>query len=285
MNKEFSEKKKQIDQALIQLSKEAFAQTHPFFEPFQYTLTAPGKRIRGVLTLVFCERLKVPVKQAMPFALALEMIHSYSLVHDDMPEMDNDDFRRGMPTCHKKFGAGTALLVGDGILNFSMEYLLQQRNQYDPQSFLNALDVIYRAAGMCGMLLGQMLDKNGEQHQLSYDELLELHRCKTGALLEAPILIAGALSGSHQPNFEEYCRHIGLAFQIKDDLLDVEGDQALLGKSIGKDFAENKSTFITILGIESAKAALQQELAAAKIAAGEDDFLCWLADYIGERQK
>jgi len=285
MNPEFLLSKEKIDRALAQLMENAIDSKNPLKEGMVYAVTAPGKRIRGVLTLAFCQRLGVTEAQAMPFALALEMIHAYSLVHDDMPEMDNDDYRRGLPTCHKKFGAGTALLIGDGILNFSMEYLLQQREGYEEKSFLDALDVLYGSAGIRGMLLGQMLDKNGEQRKLTKSELLELHRCKTGALLEAPIRIAQCLSGRSYPTYQQYCRHIGLAFQIKDDLLDVEGTTAELGKSIGKDLAENKSTFITVLGVDEARNALKVELDAAICAANDDPFFVWLANYIGSRQK
>ncbi len=285
MNAEYLTKKKQLDQLLESVVQRALPQDNHLGEVMAYGISAPGKRIRGVLTMAFCDRLSVPVEQALPFAVALEMIHAYSLVHDDMPEMDNDDYRRGMLTCHKKYGPDMALLAGDGILNFSMEYLLSNRNLYQPERFLNALEVLYKAAGVQGMLHGQVLDKIGESCPLTLDELLKLHRRKTGELLLAPIKIALALSGKKNESYVNYCEHIGLAFQIKDDLLDVEGSSEILGKTVGKDSAEHKSTFVSILGLEAAKDYLSEELNAAVNSAGNDDFLLWLADYIGKREK
>lgn len=285
MKNEYLKLKEQVDSAIEQmLSAPKLSQSY-LGEPIKYAVSAPGKRIRGVLTLAFCERLSVPKEQALPFAVALEMIHAYSLVHDDLPEMDNDDFRRGLPTCHKKFDHATALLAGDGILNYAIEFLLMQRDLYQTESFLNALNVLFSASGIYGMLNGQAIDKIGENRQLSLDELLELHRMKTGALLLAPIQIAEALSNTKKENYVNYCKCIGLAFQIRDDILDVEGDLTTLGKSVGKDVAENKSTFTSILGISEAKRYLEQELECAKSAVSGDLFLLWLAEYIGARNK
>ena len=285
MNKEFLQYKSLLDDQLNNLMKQSLPAENPLREGMEYSISAAGKRIRGVLTMVFCKRLGVSEEQALPFAVALELIHAYSLVHDDMPEMDNDDFRRGLPTCHKKFGVSTALLVGDGILNFSMEYLLNHRKNYDAERFLDAMNVLYNAAGVQGMLLGQMLDKEGEQRLLTEAELLELHRRKTGALLSAPVFIAQALAGATNESYVNYCKSIGLAFQIKDDLLDLEGSAEILGKETGKDLEEHKSTFITILGVDQTKKALKKEIDAATACAGSDEFLLWLAQYIANRQK
>ena len=254
------------------------------FEAVEYALSTPGKRVRGVLTLHFCKLLGVPQEQAIPFAVSLEMIHAYSLVHDDLPEMDNDDFRRGAPTCHKKFGEAYALLAGDAILNYSMEFLLLHRQKYDSARFLDAQECLYRAAGAQGMLDGQAIDVWGETQKLSLEQLLELHSKKTGALLLAPIEIALALSSKENEGYYEYSKRIGLAFQIKDDILDLEGDSDLLGKETGKDLQGNKSTFISILGLNKAKNYLEAEISAAKSAANAEPFLLWLADYIANRQ-
>lgn len=285
MNAEYLSKKELLDRGLERIVQEELAPENPLASVMAYGISTPGKRIRGVLTLAFCERLAVPQEQAMPFALALELIHAYSLVHDDMPEMDNDDYRRGMLTCHKKHGAAMALLAGDGILNFSLEYLLSNRKLYQPDRFMNALEVLYRSAGAQGMLCGQAQDKIGESRILSLDELLSLHRNKTGALLLAPILLAECLADQKNENYVNFCKHIGLAFQIKDDILDVEGSSAALGKETGKDSLEHKSTFVSILGLEEAKEYLRKELSAAAAAAEHDEFLLWLAHYIGEREK
>lgn len=283
MKSEFFEIKKRVDDAIESAFSEKVLGESRLIEPMKYAVLAPGKRIRGVLTLSFCERLSVPEEQAMPFAVALEMIHAYSLVHDDLPEMDDDDFRRGLPTCHTKFDHATALLAGDGILNYAVEFLLSQKSKYQPEFFLNAMSVLFSASGALGMLNGQAIDKMGESRNLTFDELLELHRMKTGALLLAPILIAEALSNKKAENYVNYCRRIGLAFQIRDDILDVEGNTQVLGKEVGKDALENKSTFTSILGVPEAKKYLEQELELAKCAVQDDPFLLWIAEYIGAR--
>ncbi len=285
MNNQYLALKNKLDDLLEHLIADELGGEHPLCDAMSYSVSSPGKRIRGVLTLFFCERLGVAEELAMPFAAALELIHAYSLVHDDMPEMDNDDYRRGNLTCHKKYGADMALLAGDGILNFSMEYLLSKRMAYQPECFMNALEVLYHAAGVRGMLYGQVLDKNGEKCALSLEELLLLHRKKTGALLMAPIKIAEALAATESENYVNYCKHIGLAFQIKDDLLDAEGSTEILGKETGKDLEENKSTFVTLLGLDKSKEYLQKELDGAIKAAEKEPFLLWLAGYIGSREK
>lgn len=285
MKSEFLELKKRVDDAIQSVFSNKELNNSRLIEPMKYAVLAPGKRIRGVLTLAFCKRLSVSEELAMPFAVALEMIHAYSLVHDDLPEMDNDDFRRGLPTCHKKFGHATALLAGDGILNYAIEYLLLHKEKYSAKPFLNALNVLFSASGICGMLNGQAIDKLGENRALTFEELLELHRMKTGALLLAPIRIAEALSNKQAENYVNYSQRIGLAFQIKDDILDVEGNTQILGKEVGKDASENKSTFTSILGLSEAKEYLEQELELAKRAVDDDPFLLWIADYIGSRDK
>jgi geranylgeranyl diphosphate synthase type II len=284
MNKKYKEYKSLVDAALNLAINEAAIVDSKLYDAIKYALSTPGKRIRGVLTLHFCNRLGVDASKAIPFAVALEMIHAYSLVHDDLPEMDNDDFRRGAPTCHKKYGTAFALLAGDAILNYSLEYLLERRSLYSADLFLNAVEQLYNASGAKGMLDGQAIDILGESTKLTMDQLLELHSKKTGALLLAPIKIAEALSGTEQKNLCEYAKKIGLAFQIKDDILDVEGNADTLGKETGKDLQENKSTFITILGIKEAKEYLEKEIGIAKSMVKGDLFLEWIADYIANRQ-
>lgn len=283
MKNEFLAKKQLVDASINEMIKAIPFKDSNLFEPIEYVLTASGKRIRGVLTLLFCERLGVPQEQAMPFAAALEAIHAYSLVHDDLPEMDNDDYRRGIPTCHKKYGHAMALLAGDGILNFSIEYLLSKRKLYQSDRLNEALLALFSASGGNGMLGGQTIDKLGETRKLSLDELLELHRKKTGALLLAPIQIAQSLSGIENENYVNYSKNIGLAFQIQDDILDVEGSDEKMGKTLGKDFDSNKTTFVSLLGIDEAKEYLAHELNSAKKYASEDPMLYWIAEYIGKR--
>ncbi len=285
-NKEFEALRRMLDAELKQAVSLVLPDPeNPIAEPMKYGLTTGGKRIRGALTVIFCDRLGVPRSQSVPFAVALEMIHAYSLVHDDMPEMDNDDFRRGMPSCHKKFGSAMALLAGDAILNGAMEYLLRFQERYHSDQFITALSELFRASGGNGMLGGQALDMMSENKTLNLEELSELHRLKTGALLLVPSKIAGALSKKDASRYDSYCKHIGLAFQIKDDLLDVEGDPALLGKETGKDRQEHKSTFVSLLGCERAKIYLQNEIKSALNYAADDAFLVWLAEYIMTREK
>lgn len=285
MHEEYLQYKQRLDLLLNDVISEQLKEENQLYRFMEYGISTPGKRLRGALLLSFCARLGVSQKQAEPFALALEMIHAYSLVHDDMPEMDNDSFRRGQPTCHKKFGPAFALLAGDGILNFTIEYLLEHRDLYSADRFMDALDVLYSAAGGRGMLGGQVLDKLGEAKKLSLEELICLHNHKTGALLLAPATVALALAGKENENYVNYCKHLGLAFQIADDLLDVEGDQAILGKEIGKDLKDHKSTFVTLLGVAGARGYLEKEIEAARKAAGEDELLRWIADFTASRNK
>ncbi len=285
MNEEYLAYKARLDFLLNEAISKEQKDENPLYEAMDYGLSTPGKRIRGALLLAFCERLSVPKEEAEPFAVALEMIHAYSLVHDDMPEMDNDSYRRGMPTCHKKFGSAFALLAGDGILNYAMEYLLAHRAIYKAELFMNALEALFEASGCKGMLGGQAEDKIGEEKELNLSELLSLHRHKTGALLEAPAKIALALANCPKNDFLIYCRHLGLAFQIKDDLLDVEGVAEELGKETGKDEMEQKSTFVSLLGVDGARSYLNDEIDAALAVAGEDLLLCWLASYTANRNK
>ena len=285
MNSEYLNAKERLDFLLKNLISEEQKKSNPIYDAVCYGLETPGKRIRGALLLAFCRRLSVADHLAEPFAVALEMIHAYSLVHDDMPEMDNDEFRRGLPTCHKKFGSAFALLAGDGILNYAVEHLLEHSDDYRAEHFLEAMKALFEAAGCKGMLGGQAEDKMGEGKKLKLAQLLSLHRHKTGALLEAPAKIALALAGKEKNEYLEYCRHLGLAFQIKDDLLDIEGNAAVLGKQTGKDCDENKSTFVTLFGVEGAREYLNKEIDAAIASAEEDDFLVWLANYTAKREK
>lgn len=281
----FRNYKEIVDAELAKVITERDLVENPIFEVMRYGILTPGKRLRGVLTLYFCERAGVPQSLALPFSVSLEMIHAYSLVHDDMPEMDNDAYRRGALTCHKKFGSAAALLAGDGLLNAAVEYLLRFRLSYAPDRFLNAMDALMHAAGAHGMLGGQILDMKSERQAPDLNGLLELQHKKTGALLQCPARIADALSGEERENAVLYCRSLGLAFQIKDDLLDIDGDPGILGKETRRDAAENKTTFITVLGYEKAKEYLQNELDKAKKYAGQDPFLLWIADYVGKRKK
>ena len=233
-----------------------------------YSLMAGGKRIRPVLMLAVSDMLSLSADTTMPFAAAIEMIHTYSLIHDDLPCMDNDDTRRGMPTCHVKYPEAIALLAGDALLNRAYEIMLEACCDGDPRK-VKAASFMARMAGAKGMIGGQTLDLLSEGKKIPADVLMDLHRKKTGCLLTAPLIIPLYLcsQGKEEAIIEEQlmeiARHIGLGFQIKDDILDVTSTKDVLGKSIGKDAAEDKSTFVTLYGLQKAREMLQNETESA----------------------
>ena len=262
-----------------------------------YSLTAGGKRIRPVLMLAAADMLQVARERVMPFALAIEMIHTYSLIHDDLPCMDNDDTRRGMPTCHVRYSEPIALLAGDALLNRAYEVMFEacadgDRNKTKAASFLASM------AGARGMIGGQTLDILSEGKNISEEALKTLHRKKTGCLLTAPVMIPVFLADNSldkdflAAKMKEFAAHIGLAFQIKDDILDVTSTREMLGKSTGKDAAENKSTFVTLYGLEKAGELLEQEsslafdaLARIREAGYDTAFLEDMNRYLLKREK
>ena len=224
-----------------------------------YSLLAGGKRIRPVLLMATAEMLGRQSNDLLPFACALEMIHTYSLIHDDLPCMDDDDLRRGRPTCHIVYGEAIAVLAGDYLLNKAYETLLAAINLKRPAS-LEAARLIARAAGGHGMIGGQVLDLAAEKRQLKADELQSLHLKKTGALIVAPVEAAAVLAGALptvRQTLVRYAQAIGLAFQIRDDILDVTASQPELGKSTGKDERDGKSTYVSLFGLEQAEKLLE----------------------------
>ena len=234
----------------------------------RYSLMVGGKRIRPVLMLMISDMLCADREVILPFAAALEMIHTYSLIHDDLPRMDNDDLRRGMPTCHVRYGEATALLAGDLLLNSAFEIILEQAINYGAPAAL-AGRFIAKSAGGTGMIGGQSLDISSYSGTVTLDRLEEIQRKKTGALLTAAILTPFFTSEKHNANQDlcvaltEYASHLGLSFQIKDDILDVESSPEVLGKSIGKDAATDKATFVTVYGLDGSKNRLSQEFDSA----------------------
>lgn len=227
-------------------------------ESMRYSLLAGGKRIRPVLLLACCDMLGGEVEQALVPAAALEMIHTYSLIHDDLPGMDDDDYRRGRPTNHKVYGVGHAILAGDGLLNYAYECLLANAAAY-PQNLsghVYAAKEIAARAGVSGMIAGQSIDLLSEHMAPDADRLAYIHTHKTADLLTAPLLAAAYISGAGEQEIEALRRFgfcVGLAFQIDDDLLDVEGDAALLGKQTGMDAQRGKMTWPALVGVEGAR--------------------------------
>ena len=254
------------------------------FEAMDYSLSAGGKRLRPVLLLAACDTLGGNLDEALPFACALEMIHTYSLIHDDLPAMDNDDLRRGRPTNHKVYGEGMAILAGDGLLSAAMELMLRAAVKMGDLRGIRAAEAIARRAGVTGMVAGQVMDVTGEGSEPTLEKVEYIHLHKTADLLTAPIEAGFILAGADDATVKagcEYGKHLGLAFQMVDDLLDVEGDAATLGKTPGKDAAEGKLTWVAVKGIDAtradAKTAVEKAVAALESAGGETNFLKTLA--------
>ena len=261
------------------------------YDAMKYSLLAGGKRLRPVLTLESCRLCGGDVRAALPFACAIEMIHTYSLIHDDLPCMDDDDLRRGRPTPHKVFGEATAVLAGDGLLTAAFEIALEGRAGLAPERVLEALDLLSHAAGAGGMVGGQSLDMAGEGHSLTVADVEELQRLKTGALISAAAgmgcIVAGA-DGGTRAGVDRYAQKLGLAFQVRDDMLDVAGTEGELGKTTGSDRRDEKTTFVTLRGLDGC-ADLVEKLTAEAVDALEGipggGFLQDLARSLTERRK
>ena len=222
------------------------------FEAMIYSIKVGGKRIRPILMLLTYGLYKDDCESIMPFASALEMIHTYSLIHDDLPSMDNDDLRRGKPTNHKIYGEAIAILAGDGLLNEAMVIMLNECLDGNLNK-IKASALIAKASGADGMIAGQICDILSEGKAISEEELLYMHRNKTGQLIKAAILCGAILGNASEEDLSAlkvYGDKLGLAFQIKDDILDVVGDVAILGKNVKSDECNNKTTFITMYGLE-----------------------------------
>ena len=219
-------------------------------QAMKYSLTAGGKRIRPVLMLAFCDILGVDKKRALPFALAIECIHTSSLIHDDMPCLDNDDMRRGKPSCHKAYGEGLAMLAGDALMNFSYELCLEN---IENMGEIAALKYLAKCTGYQGMLGGQAYDLAWENSTPEEYKLLKIDSLKTSKLIKAPIVMASLLAEKFEENIEIFGESLGLMFQFSDDLLDELGDSKTLGKTVGKDKEAGKLTAVYIYGIEKTK--------------------------------
>lgn len=222
-------------------------------DAMEYSLNAGGKRLRPVLMIETFKLFSPNIEKTKGFVVALEAIHTYSLIHDDLPAMDNDDFRRGKPTNHKIFGEAIAILAGDALLNFAMETLI---NEIKDEKTLAASRIISNSSGTSGMIGGQVIDIESENQSISYEVLKELHAKKTGKLISAAVLAGGILGGADEnslENLRDYAEEIGLAFQITDDILDVIGDEQELGKPVGSDVDNNKVTYVSLFGLEKAK--------------------------------
>ncbi|MDY6951742.1 MAG: farnesyl diphosphate synthase [Thermodesulfobacteriota bacterium] len=256
------EKQQAVNRSLDKVWEDQMRFPGPLIEAMRYSVESGGKRLRPVLAMAASEAVGGSEREVMPAACALELIHTYSLIHDDLPAMDNDDLRRGKATCHKAFDEATAILAGDALLTLAFE-ILAHAGRLEPDKALTWLEVavlIAGAAGCSGMVEGQMLDILSEKKKLTLEELETLQGLKTGALIEASVR-AGALLGGGSvaqiASLGTYGRRIGLAFQMADDILNVEGSADILGKPVGSDEALHKATGPSVMGLEQTRARME----------------------------
>ena len=258
-------------------------------EAMRYSLTAGGKRLRPILTLEFCRLCGGDIQAALPAACGVEMLHTYSLIHDDLPCMDDDDLRRGKPSNHKVFGECTAVLAGDALQALALETVLSA--PLPPERALRCGQILTKAAGPEGICGGQQLDLAWEGRKLGRDELMEIHLRKTSALIRAACLMGTAAAGGtaeQEAAARRYADALGLAFQIRDDMLDVIGDEATFGKPIGSDREEEKTTFVDLLGLDECEREVKRltEEAVSALAVFDDaDFLIALSRSMETRKK
>ena len=262
------------------------------FEGMHYAIMAGGKRLRPFLLMTSAELFGVARKSALRAAAAIEMVHTYSLVHDDLPAMDDDSLRRGKPTCHIKFGEATAILVGDALLTLAFGILTDPVTHSDPEVRCELVTALAAAAGAKGMVGGQMMDLEAENQNLDIGAITRLQRLKTGELIAVSCEAGAILGKAREPlrhALKAYAHDLGLAFQITDDLLDTLGSEKDLGKKVGKDAHAGKATFVSILGIERARAQAQMlaDQAVAHLDVFEDkaELLRDVARFVVERQK
>ena len=226
-------------------------------QAMNYSLSAGGKRLRPILTLESCKAVGGNEEDAIPFAMAIEMIHTYSLIHDDLPALDNDDLRRGKPTNHKVFGEAMATLAGDSLLNYAYEIMLSSSlNKENSKKYLKAIYEIAKHAGIYGMIGGQVVDVESENKIIDKDKLDFIHLNKTAAMIVGCMRAGAIIGDASEEELEKitkYSENIGLSFQIVDDILDIVGDEEKLGKPIGSDIENHKSTYPSLLGLEKSR--------------------------------
>ncbi|WP_315168644.1 farnesyl diphosphate synthase [Metaclostridioides mangenotii] len=261
-------------------------------EAMNYSLSAGGKRLRPILTLEACKIVGGNEEDAIPFAVAIEMIHTYSLIHDDLPALDNDDLRRGRPTNHKVYGEAMGILAGDALLNYAFEIMLKgSLGKNNPGKYLSAVYEIARHAGIYGMIGGQVVDVESEDKKIGKDKLDYIHNNKTAAMIIGCMRAGAIVGGADQVELESvtnYAKNIGLSFQIVDDILDIVGDEEKLGKKVNSDIENNKSTYPSLLGLEKSRDIATELISDAKNSIETTfesaDFLKGLADYIISRE-
>lgn len=261
----YEEKKQWVEKNLIDLLPQLNPKSQTVYEAMQYSLNAGGKRIRPILLIAVNEFCGGNIEAATPFACAIEYIHTYSLIHDDLPSMDNDDYRRGKLSNHKVYGEATAILAGDGLLNLSMEIICNEiYNNIDDKTFKNkilAAREIFTASGINGMIGGQIADIEAEGKKVSKEHLDFIHINKTTALIKASVIAGAYIGGADAQLISDmslFSKNLGLAFQITDDILDICGDEKLLGKALNSDIKLEKTTYPSLYGIEASKKKIKE---------------------------
>lgn len=247
--------KKDVDTWLENYFRDRKQYNKTIYEAMNYSLSVGGKRIRPLLLMLTYKGYTGKTQDVIEVAGAVEMIHTYSLIHDDLPCMDDDDLRRGKPTCHKVFGEAIAVLAGDGLLNEAANILIKYSIKHGKNA-LQAASLILEASGSEGMIGGQVVDILSEDKKIEIDELNYMHSKKTGALIKASILAGAVVAGAAEADLEilaSYGEKLGLAFQVKDDILDIIGDTSVLGKKVKSDLVNKKTTYITEFGLEECK--------------------------------
>jgi len=280
-----------VEEGLLRELKKVPAYDETLEKAMEYSLMAGGKRLRPVLLMAAADAVGKDGAAFLTTGCAIEMIHTYSLIHDDLPAMDNDDYRRGKPTNHKVFGDGIAVLAGDALLTLAFEVMLRQEGAA-PETIVTVVSEMSRAAGPYGMVGGQVLDLEGEGRRLDLAALRKIHMGKTGALFCAAIRSGAILAGAKEEELAAltlYAERFGLAFQITDDILDVTGDEAAIGKPVGSDVRNEKATYVTLTSLEEAKKlaedAVDEAVAALDIFGERAAFLRDLALFLLGRKK
>ena len=291
LKKIWQERSALVEKQLVEELNERDPLNKTLCESMKYSLMAGGKRLRPIMLMAAADAVGAKGTDYLTTGCAMEMIHTYSLIHDDLPAMDDDDYRRGKLTNHKVYGAGMATLAGDALLTLAFEVMLRQPGA-DAQTLVQVVREMSTAAGPDGMVGGQALDMESEDKRIDMETLRRMHMGKTGALFRAAIRSGAILAGASAEQLAaltEYADKFGLAFQITDDILDVVGDEALIGKPVGSDEKNHKSTYVTLTSLAEARKLAQdtvaEAVAALAIFGPEADFLRDLVNYLVDRNK
>ncbi|MCI5604738.1 MAG: polyprenyl synthetase family protein [Clostridia bacterium] len=290
MKNELKDRIKIIDNALEKFLPEKDNSQSVIYRAMRYSVFAGGKRLRPILMTEVCRMCGGILDDVMPFACAMEMIHTYSLIHDDLPAMDNDDMRRGMPTNHIKFGEATAILAGDALLNKAFETVSEYGK--DVPNAMRAISILALSSGTEGMIGGQVVDIESEGKDIDIDKLRYIHLLKTGAIIRSSCVVGAVVAGADDDEIkavDEFASNLGVAFQIRDDILDVTGNAQELGKPIGSDEKSGKNTYVKLLGLEKSEELVEKyskkAIDALCIFGERAEFLKRLTDYLINRSK